>query len=35
MGYFAKIENGTLIKLQMREKLNTQPGCKEYCKTTV
>lgn len=35
MGCFAKIENGTLIKLQMREKLNTRPGCKEYYRTTV
>lgn len=33
--FFAKIENGTLMKLQMREKLNTRPGCKEYYRTTV
>lgn len=35
MGCFAKIENGTLIKLLTREKLNTGPGCKEYYRTKV
>lgn len=35
MGCFAKIENGTLIKLLTREKLNTGPACKEYYRNSM